>query len=55
MIFVVHVSVSAGLGLVGEKPFMTSFDCALCLSVLKINVKIKILLRGAEQVGSIVR
>lgn len=53
MIFVVHVSVSAGLGLVGEKPFMTSFDCALCLSVLKINVKI--LLREAEQVGSIVR
>lgn len=39
-----HVSVSAGLKLVEEKPFMTSFDCALphCK-----NSIIKIFLKGA--------
>lgn len=37
MIFVMHVSVSAGLGLVEEKPFMTGYDYTLCLSALTEN------------------
>lgn len=41
-----HVSVSAGLKLVEEKPFMTSFDCALPQSTNKNSI-IKILLKGA--------